>query len=123
MAEESKVVRESAIELRVGLDKDNIPTRIRWKAEGSPDTPDFKECKAMLLSVFDPEHLETLKIDLWTQKMQINEMDRFFYQTLRAMVDTYFKATKNKELTNAMYQFTEYFGEETEVIPRRDQKS
>jgi hypothetical protein len=58
-----------------------------------------------------------MKIDLWTTEMQVIEMDRFFFQTLRAMADTYFKATQNAELATAMQQFVQYFGEKTQIIP------
>ena len=77
----------------------------------------MEECKAMLLSLFDKDTEETLKIDLWTKDMQVVEMDRFFYHTLRAMADTYFKATQNKDLAVDMQRFVQYFGEKTETIP------
>ncbi|MCH2023465.1 MAG: gliding motility protein GldC [Saprospiraceae bacterium] len=114
--ETNKVVRSSDITLRIGLDEKNIPTKIEWKAEDSPDTPKYKEVKAMLLSVFDKEFMDTYKIDLWTNELQINEMDKFMYQTLRGLADTYFKATNNEELANDMRKFVQYFGEKTEVI-------
>lgn len=70
----------------------------------------------MLLSLFDKDHLDTLKIDLWTKKMEVQEMDRFFFQTLRGMADSYFKATQNKDMANQMQQFAHYFGEQTGII-------
>ena len=110
---ENKVVRSSEITVTVGLDENNIPIKMDWKAEGSDG---FKECKGMLLSLFDLESRDSMKIDLWTTEMQVEEMDRFMFQTLRGLSDTYFKATQNKELASAMQQFTEYFGQKTEII-------
>ena len=75
----------------------------------------------MLLSLFDRDHLDTLKIDLWTKDMQVSEMDRFFYQTFRAMCDTYYRATQNGNMANDMQRFTQYFGEKTEVIPKSEE--
>ena len=72
----------------------------------------------MLLSLFDRKTLETQKIDLWTHDMQVMEMDRFFYQTLRGLADTYFRATQNKDLAIEMQKFVHYFGEKTEVLPK-----
>ena len=69
---------------------------------------------------FDNDTKDTMKIDLWTTKMQVNEMDRFFFQTLRAMADTYFKATQNREMAVDMQRFAQYFGEKTEIIPKAD---
>jgi hypothetical protein len=43
-------------------------------------------------------------------------MDRFFFQTLRGMADTYFKATQNRELAVDMQRFVQYFGEKTEIL-------
>lgn len=114
---DKKISKTTEIRLRVGLDAENIPQSLEWLSEDSEQTPDFQPCKAVLLSLFDREHNDTLKIDLWTQDLQVQEMDRFMYQSLRAMAETYYRATQNKELANAMHQFSEYFGEKTEVIP------
>ena len=104
---------EKEIRIKVRLDKDNVPDLITWEADDQPETVNGK---ALLLSVFDKEHLDTFKIDLWTKEMQIHEMDRFVFQSLRAITDTYFKATKNEELANEMQRFVHYFGEKTGII-------
>ena len=114
----SQIKRISTIQLRVGLDADQVPVFMDWHAEDSPDTPTAVENKAFLLSIFDKENKDTFKIDLWTQEMQVNEMDRFMFQTLRSLADTYFKATQNKELANQMHNFAHYFGQQTEIIPK-----
>lgn len=112
------IKRTSTIEIKVGLDENNVPEKIHWKAQDAGQEAPETTAKAMLLSVFDAENLETLKVDLWTKEMQVIEMDRFFFQTLRAMADTYFKATQNTKLATDMQKFVQYFGEETEIIPR-----
>lgn len=113
------VVKTSKIELEVGLNEENIPVQIQWRAEDSPGTQQAQECKAFLISIFDRESKETLKIDLWTKDMQVMEMDRFFFQTLRALADTYYKATQNAQLATDMQRFVQYFGEKTEIIPKK----
>jgi len=40
------------------------------------------------------------------------------YQTLRGLADTYRNATNNSKLANDMQKFVEYFGQETEIIPK-----
>lgn len=111
---DNTIVKTSEITIKVGLNKENVPVDIKWDAESQGE----KECKAFLLSIFDKDNRETLKIDLWTNEMQVMEMDRFFYQTLRALSDTYFKATKNNELASDMQKFVQFFGEKTEIIPK-----
>lgn len=78
----------------------------------------MEACKAMFLSLFNREQRDTLRIDLWTEDMQVQEMDRFVYQTLRAMSETYLRATQNKQMAEQMARFAQFFGEETEILPR-----
>ena len=111
--------KTSEIKLKVSLDKDNVPAKIQWSTTDGPSGPVEAEAKAFLLSIFDKEHKDTFKIDLWTKEMQVNEMDRFFYHTFRALSDTYFKATQNKDLAVDMQKFVQYFGEQTEIIPKQ----
>lgn len=113
-----KTVKTSNIEIKVGLDEKNIPVKITWQAEDHPESQTPQECKAMLLSFFDKNTKDTLKIDLWTTDMQVVEMDRFVFQTLRALADTYYRATQNKKMAADMQRFVQYFGEETEIIPK-----
>ncbi len=108
----------SNITIKVGLDEANIPESIEWQSEDSPNGNTANNAKAMLLSFFDGDALETLKIDLWTKEMQVEEMDRFMFQTLRALADTYFRATQNAQLAGDMQRFVHYFGEQTAIIPK-----
>jgi hypothetical protein len=50
--------------------------------------------------------------------MQVQEMDRFVYQTLRSLSQSYLRATQNKELAEEMAKFAHHFGEKTEIIPK-----
>ncbi len=104
------------IRVKVSLGDDKVPEKITWNAPG----PEGKnqEAKAMLLSFFDKKTRETLRIDLWTKEMQVVEMDRFMYQTLRSLADSYMRATSNQKLAGSLQQFAQFFGEETEIIPR-----
>ncbi len=115
--DKKKVVRSSDIKITVGLNEDKYPVKLDLVSDDDPTGNGSANCKAMLLSVFDKNTKETLKIDLWTPEMQIMEMDKFFYQTFRALVDTYNRATNNTQLANEMQKFVQYFGEKTEVIP------
>lgn len=108
--------KSSQLRITIHLDEKNFPTGIDWDADDRPDGNDPIACKAMLLSLFERDTLDTMKIDLWTTDMQVNEMDRFFFQTLRALADTYFKATQNRDLAVDMQRFVNYFGEKTGIM-------
>jgi gliding motility-associated protein GldC len=111
-----KIQSSNLISLNIGLDDKRMPIHMEWSATEGQNVP--LECKAMLLSLFDKEHRDTYKIDLWTTEMQVAEMDKFMYQTLRGLAETYFKATNNTELSNDFMRFVQYFGEKTETLPK-----
>ena len=110
--------KTSTITIQVGLDENKHPESIVWSSDDNPQGEESHTAKAMLVSFFDKEYKDTYKIDLWTTEMQITEMDRFMFQSLRAMAETYFKATGNQQLANDMRRFVQYFGESTEIIPK-----
>lgn len=113
----NEVNKRSEIKLDVGLDKTGLPVDIKCIAVDSQKGVQETNCKAMILSLFDRDSKDTLKIDLWTKDMEIMEMDRFVYQMMRSLADTYYKATNNADLANEMQRFVQYFGEKTEIIP------
>ena len=100
---------KSKIEISVDLDKNKIPKKILWSAEDG--NIKNQESKAIFLSVWDSEKKESLRIDLWTKEMPLDEMKIFFHQTLVAMSDTFNRATQDEKMTNTMKDFCEYFAE------------
>ena len=69
----------------------------------------------MLLSVWDSKKQESLKIDLWTKDMPVDEMKVFFHQTLVSLSDTFMKATKDEKMTATMKDFCAYFAEKLDL--------
>ena len=103
----------SSIKLNIELDDNRVPERLFWTAQDAGITNE--EAKAMLLSVWDAKAQETLRIDLWTKDMPVDEMKVFFYQTLVAMSDTFNKATQDEKMTATMKDFCDYFAEKLEL--------
>ncbi|NCO63281.1 MAG: gliding motility protein GldC [Flavobacteriales bacterium] len=103
----------SKIELSVELDENRIPEKLYWTANDGGISNE--EAKAMMLSVWDSKTLETLRIDLWTKDMPVDEMKVFFHQTLVAMSDTFNKATQDEKMTATMKDFCDYFAEKLEL--------
>jgi gliding motility-associated protein GldC len=68
-----------------------------------------------LLSIWDAKAKETLRIDLWTKDMPVDEMKIFFHQTLVAMTDTFQRATGDEKMAGAMTDFCDYFAEKLEL--------
>jgi len=105
--------KTSKIELKVELDENRIPEKLSWTAQDGGI--ENEEAKAMLLSVWDNNAQEALRIDLWTKDMPVDDMKVFFHQTLTAMSDTFYRATQDEKMTATMKDFCAYFAEKLEL--------
>jgi gliding motility-associated protein GldC len=103
----------SEIKLTVELDENRIPENIKWSAQDGGIHNE--EAKAMLLSMWDSKQKETLRIDLWTKDMPVDEMKIFFHQTLVAMSNTFNRAVSDEKMTATMKDFCDYFAEKLEL--------
>ncbi|MDO5607104.1 MAG: gliding motility protein GldC [Capnocytophaga sp.] len=101
----------SDIRLSIDLDDNRVPEKIHWSAEGVSD----EEARAFFLSIWDHKSKETLRIDLWTKDMSVDEMKLFFHQTLFTMADTFMKATNDEKMYLTMKDFCDYFAEKMEL--------
>lgn len=105
---------KSKIELNVELDENRIPETLSWTAQDGGISNE--EAKAIMLSVWDSKAKESLRIDLWTKDMPVDEMKLFFHQTLVAMSDTFHRATQDEKMTATMKDFCDYFAEKLNLI-------
>ena len=103
----------SQIKIDVALDENKVPEALKWTATdgGVQD----QETKAMMLAFWDQKSQETLRIDLWTKDMPVDEMKIFFHQTLSTMADTFYRATNDEKMTDTMKDFCDYFAEKLEL--------
>lgn len=114
---EDKVVKTSAIELKVGMNENNLPVRMKWSAEDG-DVKDA-EARAFLLSIWDPAAKNTMKIDLWTKDMSIEEMKQFFHQTLLTLSDTFEKATGEHNICEDLRDYCYHFADKMNILPEQ----
>ena len=99
---------KSTINIQVDLDEEKMPENIEWNApDGGVDG--MQKAKAILLGLWDGQEKSALRIDLWTKKMMVDEMNDFFYQTFYGMAETYVRATKNTELAGELKEFAKTF--------------
>jgi gliding motility-associated protein GldC len=101
-------MKTSDITLRVTLDDNRVPERIDWTAE---DGGTQSASKAVLLSIWDEQERNTLRIDLWTKEMTVEEMKAFFHQNILTMADTFERATGEGRMAAQMRDFAAYFAE------------
>jgi gliding motility-associated protein GldC len=101
-------MKTSDIKLTVHLDDNHVPERIDWEAEDG----DLKSAsKAVLLSLWDEKERNTLRIDLWTKEMTVEEMKAFFHQNILTLADTFERATSEARMAAQMRDFAAYFAE------------
>ena len=107
--------RKAEIKLTITLDENNVPEEILWKASEAEVLED-KNCEAMFLSMWDKEERNSLIIDLWTKKIQVDEMNTHVFYTIMKMADTYQRATNNEELSNKIRRFANEFAGSAQVL-------
>lgn len=111
--------RQAEINLIITLNDRNVPVEIYWEASES-EINDKKKCEAVLLSMWDQEEKNSLMIDLWTNNMQVGEMNAHYYFTLMKMADTYERATNNGELSEKIRNFAKDFAESVDEMVAKE---
>ena len=103
-------MKSQEINFVIELDNDKLPESIKWMAES--DTPlQFKDAKALMISLWDRDENVTLAMDLWTKDMQINEMSALYYQTLIHLADSYMRATSDENASKLLRESAEKFAD------------
>lgn len=111
--------KNSEIVLKINLDENNIPSSIKWDAA---DNDVFgKEAKAIMLSLWDKEEDNTMRIDLWTREMMVDEMKKFIHQSILLMADTLQRSTGEDDMARAMRDFGSWYAEKLNLLPPKTQ--
>lgn len=106
----------SEIKVTVALDENRVPDKLYWSAQDGGIVNE--RSKAIMLSVWDHKVQETLRIDLWTKDMPVDEMKKFYHQTLVAMADTFERATNDEKMAATMRDFCDFFAEKLEIAKK-----
>ena len=108
------IAHTSKIEFKIDLDDNRVPEGISWTAEDGGIKEEAS--KAIMLSVWDHKQKDTLRMDLWTKDMPVDEMKQFFHQTLVSMANTFERATNDDKMTATMRDFCDYFAEKLNLV-------
>ena len=107
------ITHNSEVIFHINLDQNKIPESMSWSAkDGGIEN---EASKAVMISVWDHKQKDTLRMDLWTKDMPIDEMKQFYHQTLVSMADTYERATNDLKMSETMRDFCEYFAEKLDL--------
>ncbi len=97
-------MKKSTINITINLDKENVPEKILWEATDK-ETPGLDETKSISLSLWDHLQKNTMRIDLWTKDMPIDEMKRFYIDCIGGLAQSILNATADEFMateTNAL---------------------
>lgn len=98
------MAKESEINFKITLDENQVPENIQWKAEGSEKDSD-NNSKAVMLALWDEAENNTLRIDLWTKSMMVDEMKKFTCQNIITMADSFERSTGEKAIAEEIRAF------------------
>ena len=103
------------IKFTVSLDENKLPVSIDWEAS---DAGDKSSCKSVMIALWDAKENNTLRIDLWTKDMLVDEMKVFFHQTLLSMADTLKRSTGEDKIAEDLKDYCAHFSEKMNLLKK-----
>lgn len=99
-------MKTSEIKIKVELDQNRMPQKIEWDADDKPQDQDgvTEDTRAFSLSLWDFNQKSTLRMDLWTQEMPVDEMKRMVVDTISGLAQTISNATGDQVMSAEMDQ-------------------
>lgn len=85
-------MKNSTIQFSVQLDANNIPEKIEWDATDKPEEG-FTETKAIGIALWDHQQKNTMRIDLWTKDMPVDDMKRFYIDCIGGLSQSVLNST------------------------------
>ena len=107
-------MKRAEIKLIVDLDDNNVPENITWESTDS-ENKDAVPVKSFMLALWDHNYKNTMRIDLWTKDMPVDEMKKFFFETLQTMGDSFLRATGEKNIVEDLRDYCAHFAEKMEI--------
>ena len=108
-------MKQSEIRFTITQDEKKIPQKNEWSAS---DANKESTSKAIMIALWDDQENTTLRIDLWTKEMMVDEMKQFYHQNLLSMADSFERATGEVEAAKAMRHFAQEFGERLKLVTK-----
>jgi gliding motility-associated protein GldC len=108
-------MKKSEIKFLVELDNDNIPERIFWNATDK-ENDEVTETKSISISLWDHLAKNTLRIDLWSKDMPVDEMKRFYIDCIGGLAQSILTSTGDEymagEINNLCEKLVKHVEEE-----------
>ena len=95
-------MQTSEIKFKEQLDKERMPEKIYWSATEKLNEG-IEETKSTSIAVWDHHQKNTLRIDLWTKDMPIEEMKKFYIDTIGGLAQSILNATGDEYMAQATH--------------------
>jgi len=106
-------MKTSEIKFKVLVDESHLPVDIKWEAS---DAGENSHAKSVMIALWDAKENNTLRIDLWTKDMSIDEMKKFYHQNVMTLTDTYIRATNDEASAKRVKDLFGELGKEMGVL-------
>src|SRR5690242_20538470 len=103
-------MKKSTIQFTVHLDAQNIPEKIEWDATDKPHEG-ISETKSLSISLWDHNQKNTMRIDLWSKDMPIDEMKKFYVDCIGGLSQSVLSATQDEFMASEMRALCDKLGQ------------
>ena len=105
---------KQTLKFEVDLDENNLPNSIKMLEEKASDLS--IDLKALMIAGWDAKRKETLRVDIWTKDMPVNDMFIMYHQNMMGMATSLEKSTGQNKLANALRDYCDFFAKETKIL-------
>jgi len=95
---------KSQIIFDIELDEENVPEKISWSATDNPGGNTSTETKAVSIALWDQSAKQSLRIDLWTKDMPVDEMKKFYIECIAGLGDGIKRSTNDEEMALQIHE-------------------
>jgi len=95
-------MKKSTIAFEVSLDDNEVPEKITWQATDNPAGNVPAETKSVSISLWDHLQKNTLRIDLWSNDMPVDDMKRFYIDVIGGLAQSALNATGDEYMSGEM---------------------
>lgn len=106
-------MKTSEIKFKITVDENHLPLNIEWEAA---DAGEKSDSKSVMIALWDAKENNTLRIDLWTKDMMVDEMKKFYHQNIMTLTDTYVRATGDEATATEVRQLFNKIGKDIGVL-------
>lgn len=106
-------MKTSEISFKVTVDDNHLPVNIEWEAK---DAGERSNSKSVMIALWDTKENNTMRIDLWTKDMSIDEMKKFYVQNVMTLTDTYIRATNDEATAKEVKSLFSEIGKKIGVL-------